>query len=256
MSVAARAVDTRRVVVDEASQGPDPMVGWLKFGIFFVFLLALTVVLYGLLVGFLRPTTPRTATEANLTVLKAAVQKSPESGENWLNYVQALSASGQTPEAWDQLDRARKSLKGLELTYADLAEVHLLFTDKEYAKAEKLAVSATARDATERKKWIQSQATRGITVNSADIPFEAAIGLRVYQARSAGAQKDWKGAVEALNAGLVFDSRASDLLVLRGDAYAELGETEKARADYESAMDYIPDFQPAKAGLARLEGAK
>ena len=45
----------------------------------------------------------------------------------------------------------------------------------------------------------------------------------------------------------------ADILAERGDALVTLGRLDEARADFERALELVPDLPEAVEGLARLE---
>ena len=58
--------------------------------------------------------------------------------------------------------------------------------------------------------------------------------------------------IEVLDLYLTDLPTAADVLVLRGDAKAESGDTEGAAADYRRALEFVPDLAEAQEGLAAI----
>jgi tetratricopeptide (TPR) repeat protein len=74
----------------------------------------------------------------------------------------------------------------------------------------------------------------------------------VVKGNSLVALERWEEAAEAYSAAITEDPRAADLLVLRAGAYLEMGERDKARADVEEALRFLPDNARATLILKEL----
>lgn len=248
--------DARYEVVEEISpesNGDDQVAWWLKVVIMLVIVTALVAALYGLMTGVIRPSSPRTAAEAKLITLESVVKTTPESGKAWRDYIAALSATGQKDKAWNQVKLARAKVKGLDRSYPNLAELDLLWADKDYEQVLKKSAVAIKLENGYRNEYIKAREREGRRINDLDIPVQVPVDILLYQARASGALKDWDAAVKSLTAALKRDPNASDLLVLRAQAYEELEKWDKARADYKQALRFIPDMEPALQGLERVE---
>lgn len=247
-----------RRLLDRAATTPvdDPVVWWLKIAIGMVITIAFVAVIYGLLTGIVSPSSPRTATEARLTLLEATIKQNPESGAAWRDYAAALYASGEKAKARKVVDRATNAVSGLDRTFPALIELDQLWAEKEYERVVTKAKRAFEADKKYHQEYIAAKARMGVTIRDSDIPSKETIEILLYQARGSGAQGDWTAAIEALTTALTYDPLASDVLVLRGDAYERDGQPDKARADYEQALKYIPDMPAALAGMERVGGAK
>lgn len=247
---------TRREYVEEyveVAPAPDPVANWLKFGILFLAVTALTAVLYALLVGVINPSSPRTAVEARLVVLRNAATSIPESGKARRDYIDALIVSGDMSEAKAQHAKAKKEIKEtFEIAYVDLAELDILWAEKKYPE---VVTKTTAMVKAEQKRRddFYKERKKSKNIEGIEVPVAPMVQMLTYQARANGAQEKWTEAVKSLNAALKLDPLAADLLILRADAYIEAGQKDKAKKDFEKALEYIPDFAPALAGLEALE---
>lgn len=235
----------------EVEQGPDPVAWWLKVAILIMIATALTGVLYALLVGVINPQTPRTLFEARLVTLRNVVETVPESGKARRDYVQALLANDRRSDALAQAELAKKQLKDLDIVFGELAEIDVYWQDKDYDRVVELASAAYANETKRREEYVAKR-QKEVNIKNIDIPVQPLVDLLVYEARAAAAGGDFDRAAKSLTAALKLDPQAADLLVLRGTAYRELGQADKARADYEQALEFIPDFQPALDGLEQL----
>lgn len=247
---------TRREYVEEyveVAPAPDPVANWLKFGILFLAVTALTAVLYALLVGVINPSSPRTAVEARLVVLRNAATSIPESGKARRDYIDALIISGDMAEAKAQHAKAKKEIKQtFEIAHVDLAELDILFAEKKYNDVVKK--SATMVKAEQKRRddfYKERKKTKNIA--GIEVPVEPMVQMLTYQARANGALEKWPEVIKSLTAALKLDPLAADLLVLRADAYRRTGQPDKAKKDFEAALEYIPDFAPALAGLEAIE---
>lgn len=249
--------DARYEVVEEISPdqaGDDKVTWWLKVAIMLVVVSALVAALYGLMTGVIKPSSPRTSAEAKLITLESVVKTTPESGKAWRDYIAALGASGQTDKAWDQIKVARTKVKGLDRSYPNLAELDLLWMQKDYKKVRTKAAAAIKQENKYRKDYIAARFREGRRISDLDLPVEIPIDILVYEARAAGAMDDWKAASKSLTSALQRDPQASDLLVLRGQSYEEQKQYDKALADYKAALKFIPDMEAALEGVKRVEG--
>lgn len=228
----------------------------LTYAVFIMIILLLLVVLYGVIVGIVSPPQPRTATEARITLLEGLVEQNSTSGKAHYDYIVGLSAAGNDSDAYDALDDARVLLTGWEIAYADAAEATLLFQDEKYDEAMTAARAGYDREMDAREQYVASMKQRNLTVSITDISIEPLMTMLIYEARAAGAIGDWQRAIDALSDALAIDPRAADVLTLRAAAHEEAGDSEAALADYRAALTYIPDHEPALAGVERLEGAE
>lgn len=247
---------TRREYVEEyveVAPAPDPVANWLKFGILLLAVTALTGVLYALLVGVINPSSPRTAVEARLVVLRNAATSVPDSGKARRDYVDALIVSGDLGEARSQIAIARKDIKQpLEIAHVDLAELDLLWAQKRYPEVAKKAAEFQKAELKRRKDYLEER-RKSRNIQGVEIPVVPMVQMLTYQARAYGAQEQWSQAIKSLDAALKLDPLAADLLILRADAHIENGDKAKAKKDFEKALEFIPDFEPALEGLKALE---
>ena len=70
------------------------------------------------------------------------------------------------------------------------------------------------------------------------------------------ASEDYSGAIKALDAYLKQKPADSDILVMRAQSKAKVGDKKGAEEDYRAALKYIPDYQPALEGLEQIGAAQ
>jgi len=224
---------------------------WLQFGVLAVVILILAAVLWALVtVSSLDSAAPRTATERNIRALEAAVLEQPEDAPTWAKLIRAQALSGDTRAASRSVERAdtalgtRRGPVGIEV-----ARIAFLEEDFEAALEEIDAALAIVAEETEAER--KSLAERNIVM---DPDFTAEIDARVLKGEILTAAGDAEGAIDAYTEALEFNGRMADVLLARGLLYEELGQAEEARADFEAALTYIPDYAPALEALDRIGG--
>lgn len=244
---------SEHVVVQHTSAAVDKR---LLYAVFGMLILILIVVLYGVIVGVVSPIPARTATEARIKILESAVLNNSTSGKAHFDYVTGLAAAGNMGDAYKAVDRARAVLTDWDGAYADAAEVALLFQDEKYEEAMEVARAGYERDMKAREAWVEQKRQENVTVAVTDIDPEPLITMLIFEGRASGATEDWERAVDAFTEALALSPQSADILVLRGTAYENAGDTALALADFESALTYIPDFQAALDGIERVRGGE
>lgn len=236
-------------VVDSPRDSVNRTLGYVIIGLVVV---GLTGVLYVLLAGIVNPPSPRTLTETELVIAEAGVRTSPQSGDAWSDYVGTLTRLERYREAESQLEKGRKQLKGQNLLKINLAGVDLYGKMADNEKSLKLAEQCVEDYKKLEAEQIKTEAAKGITVAREQVAPKVATKVYFTAARAAARSEKWKVATTYLTEALFYDPLGSDILVARGDMYAKMGESDKARADFEKALEYIPDYAPAKQGLDKL----
>jgi len=99
------------VYEEYAVDGSDRLSTVLKYGIAFVVVTILCVLVYALIVGVFSPPAPRTVVESSLLQAEAAVKKNAGNGQAWAALAGAQWASGNESEAWATLEQGRKKVK-------------------------------------------------------------------------------------------------------------------------------------------------
>lgn len=67
-------------------------------------------------------------------------------------------------------------------------------------------------------------------------------------------KKDYKNALEKFTSAVVLNPGAADILVLRAKTYAALGQKDKALADVDKALKFVPDYQEALDAKKEISG--
>ncbi len=231
----------------------DPVTWWLSFAIVFVVVVALVGLLYAILGGFLAPSTPRTLVESQLILLKNAARTEPNSGKAREAYILALDASGQKDAARKEYDSAVKQVVGLERTKVYSAGMTLLLENKDYKGTVTLGTKALAEDEAARKKVIADMKQNDALVTDSQFDNTTRIEVLLNLAHAYDLSGDLDASLKQLNSALALDGEAADVLSVRADVYSRLGQKDKAIADYKKALQFIPDYAPALAGLKQLK---
>jgi tetratricopeptide (TPR) repeat protein len=242
---------------------PDPdnerRIRLVLIGIAACVVLMLTVVLYGLLSGVINPPAPRTASEYALARAKEMMVKEPKNGQYWGDYIDLLVARGSLSEAQQAVAQARKAV-GADDTglIVNNSELRLLIARKQYQKAFDLSTKYMKADEDQRNKRNSELAARGIkapdSLNAArqDLTVE----LMSLRAIAAVEIKNYDDGIRALTIALRADPEAADVAAFRGKVLMLKGDKQSlefAKSDFERALKFIPDYQPALDALKELK---
>lgn len=67
-------------------------------------------------------------------------------------------------------------------------------------------------------------------------------------------KKDYKKALESFDSAITINPGAADIYVLRGKTFAAMGKKDKALADIDKALKFVPDFQEALDAKKEIAG--
>jgi tetratricopeptide (TPR) repeat protein len=227
---------------------------YLLYAVLVALAAVLVLVVWMLYAGLLRPQAPRTSIERDIYATEAATKSDPKSQRAWTGYVRALVAAGRYGDANAAVNRARAAVGDLPAFAVASGRISLATGDTR--KALDLAAAAIKSALKLRKARTDENAAKGITVDPRTYYGEELVDAYILQADAYEAQAQLAQAVASLGKAIEESPQMADVLVLRGDLYSRLKQYDKARADYEGALKYGPDFAPALSGLRRLqEGA-
>jgi tetratricopeptide (TPR) repeat protein len=217
----------------------------------------LTLVLYGLFGGVFTPAAPRTLPEAQLNLLRNAVQKTPGSADAWVDYVKVLTTNSQFREAHDVLAKGRSAAESSSTAALfSLAAGRLAYSEGDAATTIKMGTQAAGQDEAAKMARAKELAVGGILVPKNQWPNDIYISAQLLIAHVFVDQSRWQEAVAPLSAVLDRDPGQAAVLVARGEAYVQLKQDDKARADFETALKYVPGYARAKKDLDSLTGTK
>jgi tetratricopeptide (TPR) repeat protein len=233
----------------QASIFADPIVRVMAWAAAGLLTLYLVVVVSALLTGVLTSPAPRTASERSLDAAQSAVKAGDHSAKALADYANALIEVQQFGAAQDVISTAPKTALGTPTADVEVAQARLYLAEKDYAKSQSEADTAmkiikTAFDAQVAKAGLNVAKTQGISNNYYD-----ALLIKGAAAAAAG---DPRGAIKAFDAYLEHDGFASDVLVQRAQAKLKIKDVAGAKADFQAALKYTPDYQSAIDGLKTI----
>ena len=234
----------------------DPVTRWLTIGIFAVIVLALATVVSALFFGVVNPSgPPRTEVEQQLLNYSADVDSGKADTQTFAKYADALIQAGQYSKAQSTLDVALKSAK-TDKSYLYAEQAELYFATKRYqdtvTTADKAITEANAEITLFKRANKAANRTEDAGLHTPDSYGQAAF----VKASALVSLKRPQDAIAAYDEYLKVSPNDSDVLVLRGDLKAQAGDTAGAQKDYRAALTFVPDYQPALDGLAKIGASK
>ncbi|MDF1542327.1 MAG: hypothetical protein RQ731_03335 [Anaerosomatales bacterium] len=228
-------------------------------GVLVTIVLILAVILYGLLGGVINPPAPRTYPEYLLVRAQTMVGEEPGNGQYWADYVDIMILRGNYREAEDLIVQAREAVgDSATILLVNNAELRLLLAQGVYEEVLERGEAYLEQDAEMLKSQLADYAARGITVPSTFNKQRAAVTIEtlLVRARAAVELKEYETALDDLNAALDWDPLAADIRIFRGNVGLLEGgaeSLERAKEDFTFALQFLPDSDAARAGLAELE---
>lgn len=246
-------VDASAAPVKRKKQGmaQDPVVRGMALASIGLVILFLSMILGGLLMGVSAPDGPRTVEERTVIVSRAAVTQGTSDTGLWGTYIAALIDNGDYRVAERTIQEARESMSESTTAEFTLSEARLFRAQGKYQEAITLADKAMKMIADDVQRRLAAggpQAQVAKIDGNHENYYEAAL-LKAYSYQELG---QWDEAVESFDVYIGWKRGAADILVDRGNAKVEAGDSEGAEEDFKQALKFIPDSEEAKAGLARI----
>lgn len=225
----------------------DPVVAWMTLLSILLMLVvaAATVAVVIFLLGMRGA--PRTAVERVITASEAAVQADP-SAANYKELAYSYISAGRLSDARSAIRRGRRVKDG---SMFDLAEADILRMEEKYAQAVKLYEKAATRNAKEFEAEKKALEKRGIMAPAARTDY---VSIMIGKGESLVALGRDKEALEAFKEAVKWEGTNAYALVRMGDLSRELGLAKEAKAAYDEALRFVPDYEQALDGLKALEG--
>ncbi len=228
----------------------DPMVRWMGAAALAMLVLYLATILGALLTGVISTAkAPRTAAERALAVAETRYQAKDRTAAEVGKYVDALIRMKRYSKAQSVIDATIKKVdqtRGAEIT---LEQARLYLAKGEYKKAIEEADKARAIMQARYDKEMSTDAVTESRSYGLPEPYKSAV---LVQADAYSALKDWDNAIIAYNDYLPLDEGAADIMVLRGLAKIQAGDTKGAEKDLKQALKYMPEDEKALAGLKKI----
>jgi tetratricopeptide (TPR) repeat protein len=233
----------------------DPVVMRMAYIAAGLVILFLAMVMGALTTGVIAPSGPRTAAERNLLMASEGISRGAK-GEAYAPYISALVATGDISQARLTLVQARASITGtMPVMALDLAEARILTAEKRYSEAAAMADKAM--------KGYQTRHDKAMAKGGAEAQKAAAAGLGtnyydsvLVKAYALVNMRRYKEAVAAFDIYITKIPTASDILIDRGNAKADMNDKAGAEKDFRQALKYVPYDTEAKAGLKRIGAAQ
>lgn len=224
----------------------DPVSRWLVYAALVAAAAVLALLAYAIYASITGPRAPRTALERDIMALESIVVHNPKSPHAWGDYVKSLVVAGRYGEAARVVADARSEVGTATAVHIEEARLH--FARGKEDRALELLDRAVTQANAEMEAQRASQVAKGVTVapDSTDIIAANILKAEVYERLGM-----WREAVDAYTAALEHSGSMADVLSSRGEAHLELGDATNARADFERALEFIPDYEPALDGLKR-----
>ena len=254
MSAQEQPVVYEEYAVDE----PDRLSTVLKYGIAFIVVTILCLLLYALIVGAFAPPAPRTLVESSLLQAQTAVKQNPGRGKAWAALAGAQWASGDRSEAWATLEQGRKKVKDGSIVVINLMAMRFLNAEGKDAEVVKKGTEYIKAAALFRTRELEKAAAKGIKTPAELNDNSNEIEMLTLKATALGNMGKWKEAVKTLDYALELDPLGADLLTIRGWAKLRAKDKAGAKADFQKALAYTPDNSSAAEGLkeASAKGSK
>jgi len=255
IALAASGNVTSSVHEGEVIRESDASTRYLGFGIVFLIISILCVVLYALVTGVFGTRPPQTFLEASGGRAELAVMESPGSGSAWAALAGTRWAAGDIAGAWDAIEQGKLKVSDHSLLFVQTRELEFLIYEGKDDEALKAAVEYVESEEEYRRKEAADYSARGIAVPFGMADYGETGRLYVLKAAAEGNLEKWEDAVASLSDALVLDDKAADVLTLRGWAKLRSGDVAGARADFEQALRFMPEYGSAKDGLAASESS-
>lgn len=227
----------------------------LKIAITVVVVVILTGILYALASGFGKQRAPRTAAERQLQFAESTLETNKRDAQAWTDYINALNLAGRYSEAARAYEDAIRSVPESEpVAYVKVAYARVLLAQKNTDEGLEQAQAALKTAEADRKRLQKKLVDEGVKTVSASYQqtgLGPVVEAQVLIASIYREQGRWQDVIEMSSKTLKVDPIASDVLLVRGRAYVETGDIDKALADFEQALKF--GETAAQAELDKLE---
>jgi tetratricopeptide (TPR) repeat protein len=218
--------------------------------------LALIVSILGMLVwmlvsGLAQPQAPRTAVERDIYQAEAQIKAKPKDVLAWTTYAEALVRAGRYADAQVALQKGEAAVGKQPAFVVSAARIYQ--AEGDLAKAVSETQRAVVLALEMRKKKVEELAASGAVPDPKAFFTEEIVAAEVLAAEIGTVQGRFEDVVAAYTRALEQTPTMADVLVARGDAYVKLKRYDEARADYDKALSFGPDYQPALDGLKNLK---
>ena len=233
-----------------SASATDPWVSRLLIAVLVTLVFVLTAVVYMVYTGVLTGQAPRTLAEKQIATLDRSFKANPGDPQVVADYMRALVSVERYTKARSVLNTYRSG-EASSAAVVTIEEARLLAAQGDDTGALEVADTALDQARAEKEAKIKEFASKGINAPFSSDEIVSALIMKAQVLETLGRPAE---AIGALDAALEELPTMADVLVWRGELHASAGDTASARADFEKALDMIPDFEPALDGLNGLEG--
>lgn len=175
---------------------------------------------------------------------------SPQDSSAVADYARALIADEQVGDAANVLEEFRSLEATVPAPFVTVEEARIEWSRGNAEEALTLLETAKRECEELRERRLEAFRERGIETKPQmpEIIRTALLHAEVLESEGRFAE-----GIEALTWALEEDPTMADVLVRRGSFYAAQGNVAAAKADYDRALQMIPDFGPALEGLGALD---
>lgn len=239
-----------------AVRAVDPVTRGIQYGIAFLIICVLTVVIYGVLTGLVNPPAPRTRPEAVATLMAASIKEHPGNGKAWADYAEALYASGDKAKAFETLAQARKRVKDKTINEVNTAEVHLLLLEGRDKDALARSTKYIQKAIDLRDEEYLANKKKGIVIPYDRQDNVSLINMFTLRATAESNLEDYKAAEVDYTNALKLEPQAADIMVMRGWVRLRGGNKTGAEEDFNNALQFLPNDPEATRGLRAARSAE
>jgi len=229
----------------------DPLVRRMSIAAALLVLLFLATVVGALTTGVLIPSGPRTLAEKELIVARAAVEAGSTDPAEWGAYITALVSNNQYSRARGVIEDARASVEDSATADISIAEARLLRAqDNDDEVLELLSSAMEQMQAVHEERLAGDSATVRAAMRDGlpqNYYIATLIKADIYVER-----EEWESAIEQYDIYIERNRGAADILIDRGNAKVEIGDTEGAEEDFRSALRFTPGNEEALEALDRI----
>ncbi len=230
----------------------DSVIKWLAIASFAAVALILTLGLWIVATGIMDPPAPRSFYEKQIELLEEVVKEKPKVAAAWGDWARALIVAKQYSAAERVIERGEKVV-GTKTPELNLERARLALARGDHDEALKLAEQTLKVTTAFREKELKALEEKAIFPDPRVVRGPVMAEAAAMKGDLLAAKKRWDEALKAYSIAVYEEPESADYLVKRGSVYIETGDEKKARADFERALTFIPDFEPALTGLKRLE---
>jgi len=245
---AAETDDDATVRTAAPKKRRDPIVQLLGVGVFLLVVVGLAAA--GSMIWYMLGMrgAPRTAVERNIATYESAVEENPKDAEGYLKLAYAYIEGDRFGDAREIIARGQKIKKvpAFELALADMM--------REEGRYEDAIKAYSAAEVSERKKLdeLKKKAEKeSITLGQDNTRL---VAILMGRGQAYEDSREWTKALADYKKCEGMMPLDVEILSAVGRAEMAMGNKDKAKVAFETALKYVPDHREAQKGLEQLGG--